>query len=163
MSNLIKLNKFAIRTLERQILIILNLRIRLTTDELNESMPPASVLSFSDRLDRLSMGWRVSSDTFDKSDLKGDKCCFLVEELNQYVEGQLSSSLRSSVEGVVPPLQVLVCSDGFHIHAPSCWWEGTADNPVVIDVLAKCFQGLCCRSSLEVTETSFYFFCWQER
>ena len=117
----------------------------------------------------------MSSDTFDltlmssqssvgdESDLKGDKCCFLVEELNQYVEGQLSSSLRSSVEGVVPPLQVIVCSDGFHIHAPSCWWEGTADNPVVIDVLAKCFQGLCCRSSLEVIETSFYFFCWQER
>ena len=91
-----------------------------------------------------------------ESDLKEDKCCFLVEEVNQYVEGQLSSSLRSSVEGVVPPLQVIVCSDSFHIHTPSCWWEGTADNPVVIDVLAKCFQGLCCRSSLEVTETSFY-------
>ena len=98
-----------------------------------------------------------------ESDLKEDKCCFLVEEVNQYVEGQLSSSLRSSVEGIVPPLQVIVCSDSFHIHTPSCWWEGTADNPVVIDVLAKCFQGLCCRSSLEVTETSFYFFCWQER
>lgn len=93
-----------------------------------------------------------------ESDLKGDKCCFLVEELNQYVEGQLSSSLRSSVEGVMPPLQVIVCSDSFHIHTPSCWWEGTADNPVVIGVLAKCFQGLCCRSLLEVTETSFYFF-----
>ena len=98
-----------------------------------------------------------------ESDLKGDKCCFLVEELNQYVEGQLRSSLPSGFEGVVPPLQVIVRSDGFHIHAPSCWWEGTIDNPVVIHVLAKGFQGLCCRSSLEVIKTSFYFFCWQER
>ena len=42
-----------------------------------------------------------------ESDLKGDKCCFLVEELNQYVEGQLSSSLRSSVEGIGHPSRSL--------------------------------------------------------
>ena len=30
-------------------------------------MPPGAVLSFSDRLHRLSIGWRVSSDTFDNS------------------------------------------------------------------------------------------------
>ena len=75
-----------------------------------------------------------------ESDLKEDKCCFVVEEVNQYVEGQLSSSLRSSVKGVVPPLQVIVCSDGFHIHAPSCWWEGTADTPVSLTYWLNVFK-----------------------
>ena len=98
-----------------------------------------------------------------ESDLKGDKCCFLVKELNQDVEGQLRSSLACLLRALCHPTRSL-----FVLTASIYTLQVAGGKVQLIIQLSftywlKVFEGLCCRSSLEVIETSFYLFLLAEQ
>jgi hypothetical protein len=54
----------------------------------------------------------------DKSDLNGRQPSLSMQELNHKVEWQLGLDTSPTVEGIVPSFNIVVCTDGAHVHTP---------------------------------------------
>ena len=86
-----------------------------------------------------------------------------MQQLHKQVEGKVDAVVGSSIEAVVPTLDVVVDSDRQHVNRPRSGRPHFTGNPVVFHVLYKCFRASGAGAVFETLEFWQNSGCRQER
>ena len=93
-----------------------------------------------------------------KPRLKGNKRRFLLKKLYEDIQGQLRFAFSTSVEAIMPSLEIVVSPHRLQVNAPGCWWEDFTGVPVVFDIADVFLQIFRGSSALEAIRSHFDFF-----
>ena len=85
-----------------------------------------------------------------------------MKKVNQKVKWNLSSSVSASVDAVVPPFYIVVCSDRNHEDRPTGRRPHGAENPCICHILNKLLEKRRRCLDLEPLEDRCDVRLWQE-